>query len=240
MDKKEDILASQTKERKSSLSWNKEILIFIVLPIILIILVPLGGLPYLCGRLNIHMVLVVLMAYPAIGFFIIFCFFAGIIGLLRDFGKQNRVIITHVAEIIIPIVFVEMFIIPFFIPNKLKSWCPDWSFIHGFRDRIRSKADIPAIRDWLKTLDKEDYMEHSIEIYRDEWPESLKVLNDGNHVVIWADRNGNPQLKLTWGAAIFHWGVTIGMENMEMAPSDFEPWAESWLLVEPGVYVWDQ
>ena len=59
MVKKEDIPVSQTKERKLSLSWSKEVLIFIVLPIILIILVPLGGLPYLCGRLNIHMVLVV-------------------------------------------------------------------------------------------------------------------------------------------------------------------------------------
>jgi hypothetical protein len=71
MDKKVDISASQAKEGKSGLSWNKEYVIFIFLPIILIILVSLGGLPYLCGRLNFH-IGVLCMTYPVIGFFIIF------------------------------------------------------------------------------------------------------------------------------------------------------------------------
>ena len=157
MVKKEDIPVSQTKERKSSLNWSKEVLIFIVLPIILIILVPFGGLPYLWGRLNFH-IFGLCMIYPVIGVFIIYCFFAGIIGLLRDFRKQNRVIITHVAEIIIPIVFVELFIIPFFIPKEFKSWYPRWSFSHGLMDRIKSKTDISTIRDWMKTLHKEDFV----------------------------------------------------------------------------------
>lgn len=153
-------------------------------------------------------------------------------------GKSNSTTIIHVAEIIIPVVFVALFIIPFFIPNESRLWSPDRSFNRGFRDRIRSKADIPAIRHWMKTLNKEDYIEHSMDLYRDEWPESLKVLNDGRNAIIWADKNGNPQVQLTWGAAIFHWGVIIGMNNMEIPPSNFKGWAEDWLLVEPGVYVY--
>lgn len=79
MDKKEDISTSQAKEGKSGFSWKKEYVIFIVLPIILIILVPLGGLFYLCGRLSLHIGLIPCMIYPAIGVFIIYCFIAGVL-----------------------------------------------------------------------------------------------------------------------------------------------------------------
>lgn len=236
MGKKEDISTSQAKEEKSGLSWKKEYVIFIVLPIILIILAPLGGLPYLCGRLNFH-IFVLCMTYPVIGIFIICCFIAGIIRLIRDLGKRNRMIIMHVAEIIIPIVFVVLFIIPFFFPNESKSWYPGWSFSHGLMDRIKSKEDISAIRDWMKTLGKEDYNNFGETLFPDEWPESLIALRpDHVSVSLSADKNGNPQIMITWGGGPFHWGVIIGMENMEMTPSDFKPWAESWKLLEPGVY----
>jgi hypothetical protein len=242
MAEKENISAPQVKERKSSLTWNKEVLIFVVLPIVLTILFPLGGIFYLYGRTSWHMGLLFLI-YPLIGFFIIFCFIAGIIGLLRDLGKQNRAIITHVAEIIIPIVFVTLFIIPYFIPIELGLWSPDKAFNYGFRERIRSKADIPAIRDWLKTLHKEDFMDSDdfgdpdIRLFPEQLPKSLKVFHSG-YVKLNFDKSSNPQIDILWGGATFHWGVTIGMEDMEMTPPDFKGWAESWLLVEPGVYVY--
>jgi hypothetical protein len=154
-------------------------------------------------------------------------------------GKHKKSIIIHVIEVIIPIFFVVLFIAPFFIPNESKLWSLDRSFNHGFRDRIRSKADIPAIRDWIKTLNKKTEKGFEVDIPYEEWPESLRALRpDFSPVHLGADKNGNPQIRITWGAAIFHWGVIIGMEDMEIAPSDFKSWAEDWLLVEPGVYVY--
>ena len=219
--------------------WNDSYVIFLILPIILTILVPLGGLPYLCGRLNLHMGLVICMLYPAIGIFIIICFLGGVIRLFRDWKKRNKkrkLIIVN--QFVIPIVFVALFIIPFFIPVESDLWPPGKAFTYGFRDRIRSKADIVAIRAWLRTLDKEDYDEFSVRGPRDEWPKSLKILNPEG-VSILADENGNPQVRMIWGGAFFHWGVVIGMEDMAAPPSNISEWTECWLPVEAGVYVWD-
>ena len=74
MDNKENIKQAETGDKKSGRNWKESKVIFLVLPIILTILFPLGGLPYLCGRLSFHMGLVVFMIYPVIGVFIIYCY----------------------------------------------------------------------------------------------------------------------------------------------------------------------
>ena len=239
MDKKENIEAGQNKERKPGRNWNESYVIFLVLPIILTILVPLGGLPYLCGRLNLHMGLVIFMLYPATGIFIIYCFFAGIIGLFSNLKKhiwRKRILI--VAQIGIPIVFVALFITPFFIPIESDLWPPGKAFTYGFRDRIRNKADIDSIRVWLGTLDKEDYDEFGVRLPRDKWPKSLRALNPPG-INLFEDENDNPSVRIVWGGGFFHWGVVIGMEDMATPPSNISEWAECWLPVEAGVYVWD-
>ena len=238
MNVKENIETGHAKERKSSHYSNKEYVIFLVLPIICTILFPLGGIFYIYGRLSWHIGLVLFVLYPAAGF-IIYCFFASIVRLIGGWRKstwKRKLLIA--AEVGIPIVFIVLFIIPFFIPIESELRPPGWAFTYGFRDRIRSKADIPTIRDWLKTLSEEDYNDHDVRLFPDEWPKSLEALNPGK-VYLSTDKNGNPQVRIIWGGAIFHWCVVIGLEDMEIAPSDLRHWAESWLLVEPGVYVWD-
>jgi len=54
------------------------------------------------------------------------------------------------------------------------------------------------------------------------------------------DKNGKPKVRLTWGGPPGHWGVEIGMEDMEIPPSDFSQWGEYRLPLEPGVYVWHE
>ena len=236
---KENIETAQSQERKSPLDWNKWDAIFFVLPIILTILVPLGGLPYLCGRLSRHLLLDICIFYPASGIFIIFCFFASIVrlisGLRRYTWKKKSLIITEIG---IPVLFVALFIIFFFIPIESDLPHPGKAFTYGLRDRVRSKADIPAIRDWLRTLSKEDYAKQAVSLPSSEWPKSLKALKPGA-VLVSADKNDNPQIRISWGGGLFHWGVAIGMEDMVIPPSDLSRFAECWLLVEPGVYVYD-
>ncbi len=239
MDTKENIETAETEERKPRRNWKESKVIFLVLPIILTILVPLGGFSYLCGRLNFHLALVVVMIYPVTGVFIVICFLGGIVRFFRDWSKSNKkgkcLIITQTG---IPIVFVALFVIPFFIPIGSDLWFGK-AFNHGFRDRIRSKADIGSIRDWMRTLSKEEYEDFSVRLPRDEWPKPLKVLNP-NSITLLADKNANPQVRMMWGAAVFHWGVAIGMQDMVIPPTEISEWTECWLLVEPGVYVWDQ
>lgn len=206
MDKKENIETAETEERRSSLVWNRQVVIFIVLPI-LTILVPLGGIPYLCGRLNFHMGLVVCMIYPVIWGLFIYCFVVGLIRLYRDWGKRaGKKKFTIVVEIGIMMVCIALLIIPFFIPVESDLQSKSSAYLYGFRDRIRSKADIEAIRVWMRTLNKENYDFTDAQNFRvpfDEWSKSLKVLNPPN-IDLYADKKGNPQVIITWGGGFFH------------------------------------
>lgn len=53
-----------------------------------------------------------------------------------------------------------------------------------------------------------------------------------------ADENGSPRVRLAWGSGFGHWGIVIGMDDMEIPPSDFSRYGEYRLPVEAGVYVW--
>ena len=148
----------------------------------------------------------------------------------------KRILIT--TEISLPIVFVVSFMMlsPLMIESQL--WPDAGPFVYGFRDRIRSKADIPAIRGWLRTLDKEDYSGHRKDLRPDKLPKPLKALSFGN-VSLSEDQNGNHEVNISAGGGFFHWGATIGMEDMEIPEADLDSHYESWLLVEPGAYVFD-
>jgi hypothetical protein len=240
MDDKENIQTAGMGERKPGRNWKESKLIFIVLPIMLMILYPVGGLDYLCGRFSLYVIILVYvsMLYLAIVCFIIFCFFTSIVRLFRDWkkssGKKKSLI---VAEFVIPL----LFIIPFFIPNDSDMcWFFYKPFAYGFRDRIRNKADVEAIRNWVGTLNEKYFrINHSTLIPSDEWPKSLRVLNPRRIIPV-IDENGNRKIKLSWGAFIGHWGVDIGMRNMKTPPSDFRHYGVYILPLEPGVYVWNE
>lgn len=168
----------------------------------------------------------------------IFCFFASIARLIyvwrkRTWAKRTLII----TEICLPIVFVALIIMPMRLRVESQLWPDAAAFTYGLRDRVRSQADIPAIRDWLKTLDKEDYTGHPGYLPPDRFPESLKAMCFGV-VSLSEDKNGNPEVHISAGGGFHHWGATIGLEDMEIPESDLDSlYNSSWLLVEPGVYV---
>ena len=241
MDKKENIETAKTGKRKTSRDWSKQEMVFLVLPIVCIILGPLGGLPYLSGRFSPSLTGYACMLYPVTGLIIIYYFFASIVRLFRGWRKHTgKKKLLIVAEIAIPLLLIALYIIPFFIPNVAPMFSFDKPLLYGCRDRIRSKADIEAIRDWLGTLSKDDYnsSSHYNPIPPSKQPKSLKVLKHGA-VHLLADENGNPKVRSHWGGGLFgHWGFEIGMVDMEIPPSNFSHNGEYRLPVEPGVYVW--
>jgi hypothetical protein len=207
---------------------NKSDVVWLVLPLVLTVFVASGAILYVYGRLNWHPGLLLMFHLAAIGF-IVCCFVVSIVRLFIGWGKHNRKRkLLMVAEVAIPILFVVVWVLPF---GK--------GFLYGFRDRIRSKADIPAIRAWLRTFDRSDYDEFGARVPRAKWHESLRKLKlTGGAVTVRADQKGKPQVEIIEGAAIFHWGLTIGMEDMEIPASKLKDGFAEWLLVEPGVYVY--
>ena len=227
------------EEKKPPGRWRDSYIVFLVLPVLCILFIPLGGFPYLYGRLNLHPWLTTFMLYPATGGLMICCFVVGIARLVCGWKRHSQKKKALIAvEISIPVLFVLLFVMQFTAPVSMPLWPDAPPHTYGFRDWIRSKADIPAIRTWLRTLDKEDHDIHGDRIPLDQQPESLKVLNS-HRAPLLANENGKPEVRITWGGGFFHWGVTIGTENMVIPEAELDFRYESWLLVEPGVYVYD-
>jgi len=264
MEKKENIETIGIEEIKPRLDWNKWDAIFfaILTPFVIlavfVILIPTGGLSYLTGLFNFPFDFIFVgddigpvMENFLFPFVVIGCSFV-IIGSVRAFINWKRYTrkkrIVRMTQIGIPILLITLYFLALFIPIELYS--PRFKpFTYGFRDRIRIMADVGATRDWLRTLNKEDCTGGYINInpdwsfFKRKWPgsikcpRSLKVFKP-NYVNLGLDENGNPKVRLEWGAALGHWGFEIGMEDMEIPPSDFRFHGEYRLPLEPGAYVW--
>ncbi len=254
MGKKGNTETKEIEERKPRLNWNKWDAIFFVIltPFIifamLLFIAPIGGISYLSGRYNFPLdFFVFILFYPTVmiillvPFVVIGVSFVVIISA-RAFINWNRYTrkkrVIRTSQIGISILLITIYFLALFIPIKLYS--PGYKpFTYGFRERMRSMADIEAIRDWLKRRGKEEYTGDNVRFISYGWPKSVKVLNP-SYVNPDLDENGNPKVRLTWGGGFGHWGFEIGMEDMEIPPSDFSQFGEYRLPLEPGAYVWHE
>jgi hypothetical protein len=115
-------------------------------------------------------------------------------------------------------------------------------FVRGFAVYVESRADVGAIRDWLGTLDPNDYRDEyggptDIAIPPVKLPSSIARLNPQK---AWAlpDDAGHLKARLFWGGGfIGHWGVEIGDVTMNMPLIDSTGYLR-YRPLAPGVYVW--
>jgi len=240
MDNQENTKGERVIETKPGRNWNGWDVFFIVAPLICIILVPLGGLGYLCGRLGFYMLDGFMLSFYIVCF-IVFCIVYGFDRLFM-YGKKyipkKRFLIT--VEIVIPIVCILSCIAPFVIHFETFFSPPCKPYMYGIRDGLKSRTDISSIKDWLKTLDKEDidyYKKNPYYFYShsDELPESVKAI--GRSVGFSTDQNGNLVLHSYFGRTFENWGVFIGAEDMEVPPTDCVARGGYWMYVEPGFYI---
>ena len=240
MDKEENMETAQIeKESKTRIDWNMWDALISVALVAFIIAVPLGGIEYSNGRFNTRsnahsIVLDVCIIGPTVVILAIAFVIVSAVQLLCNLKRSarkrytNRKRAIRIAQIAIQIVFVTSFIISVFAPVEIPLWQPGYKpFTYGFRERIRSEVDIEEIRDWLKTLSEEDCAGEHIVLSTDsspserrwsdslEWPKSLTVFRP-HYARLDRDENGNPKVGLTWGRPFGHWGVAIGMEDMEI------------------------
>ena len=102
---------------------------------------------------------------------------------------------------------------------------------HGFCRRMQYKADIPAIRKWLKEQkDGKVGILNNAELQQSDLPMCIKELKPSRI----SFRGGDDKLyvELVWVFA-FNMGLVVGPETMENTEQYFYT-----LTVKPGVYVW--
>lgn len=256
METEKQIETPGTEAIRPRIDWNIWDVILLVFIVVYAILGPLGAIDYFCGwynpSLRFHFacfivpitmaISILLLVYTIIWTFRLF------INWTRYTQRKKLIRLIHVC---IPLVFIVSSFISVFIPIDIPFQFGYKSFTYGFRERIKSKADIKDIRNWLETLQEKECNGEIIGLYRDsdpfkshwpdtiEWPESLKVFNP-HYVKLDLDENKNPMVSLTWGGPFAHWGVVIGMEDMEIPPSDLSRYGEYRLPLKSGVYVWHE
>jgi hypothetical protein len=241
MDQDKDTETEQIEETKPGRNWNGWDVFLLTVPVACIVLFPLGGVDYLCGRFipwfySLVRVPLYLMISGCLGL----CLCTNVARLLinlKKHARKKRVLIA--AEILAPPVLFYLSIAACLVPVERRLYGPTYkSYTHGFGDRIKSRADIEAIRDWLRAISRDDYTGNPDALTFDELPECLQALRPkGIHT--WTDDNDNAVVRLFWGSSLAGaWGVVIGMEDMEIPASDIRDYGEYKLPLEPGVYVW--
>lgn len=123
-------------------------------------------------------------------------------------------------------------------------------YIAGFNKYISSNADISGIRNWLETLNSEDYKENKIINTSDgnspENPDSLEhqglpvaIANlHPRFVQLSLDGNKKPQVRLNWGSGFLGtWGVVVGNEQLLIPVSDLSWGGEYRKEIDKGIYL---
>ena len=157
---KENTKPARVVKGRTHGKWKDSHVIFFVLPVVLTILFPGGGIFYLCGRFSPGPLTVmhVSMFYLAAIVFIFYCFFLGIVKLSGRRGKRTRnEKFLIAAETCIPLIFVGILVSNYFFVGSRFYGHHQKLFMLGLRDRVKSRADIGATRVWLESLNHKDY-----------------------------------------------------------------------------------
>jgi len=236
MDKKGNSITDSIENQASLKNYKRDIF-FIIIIIILTILFPFQGIYYLWGRFNLMLHLLVIGIFPIMILILIFTF-ASLIKLIKKNIRTNHFLIF--IEICLTTIFIISLSLP--LDKKLNLY-ESHPFLCGYRDRIRSRLDIQAVREWMKTY-SENYTDESKNEFMDEYispdkiPDCLKPIRYGGVFTFSKLPEGYLSINQGCGGGFIHWGVTIGMEDMPFPDSQFyNEHGILWLPIAPGVYV---
>lgn len=230
-------------------SYTLDIILIIISIILysptLILMEPFGTISYFSGRyelihkISFGLVMISCLAlYPLIVIALIILvrilfFWPGKIKPLKKCLKIQAVTILALTA---------LFLSPFFMPRK-PGLIP---FTNGFRNKMKTEADVPAIQKWLAALNPQQCTDQMSDVMfkgwpqNINWPEAVTKLSNLHYVNLLKDENGHPIIHLSWGGAFGHWGLVVGHPTMKTPPSDMERFGEYRLELCKGAYVWHE
>lgn len=142
--------------------------------------------------------------------------------------RRNRTILKK--RFLTSVIVIIVLIIPTIMRNILGLPPIGYVPAHGFCRRMHYKADIPAIRKWLKEQkDGKVSIFNNAELQQSDLPMFIKELKPSRVSFL----GGDDKLYMEFGRFAFGVGLVVGPETMENTERYFYT-----LSVKPGVYVW--
>jgi len=212
------------EERKKSIKW---VIIEIGLILTFIYVFHLGIVGYISGLILSQILFVIHIYGSLLSYLLIVYLILRLCYMVISF-KRNKM--TLKKSFFISIVAIILLIIPTIMKNIFGLPPIGYVPAHGFCHRMRCKADIPAIRAWLKEQkDDKGSSLHNAELKQSEWPVCIRELQPMRVSFYEGDEL---YVELVWRFA-FAVGLVIGPETMENTEQYYYT-----LSVKPGVYVW--
>jgi hypothetical protein len=212
------------EERKRSSKW---VIIEVGLILTFICIFHLGIVGYISGLILSQILFVIHIYGSLLSYLLIVYLIVRLCYMVISF-KRNKM--TLKKRFLISIIAIIVLIIPTIMRNF--SDLPTIGYVpaHGFCHRMRCKADIPAIRKWLKEQkDDKGGSLNNAELQQSDLPMCIKELQPSRVSFCEGDRL---YVELVWRFA-FNMGLVVGPETMENTEQYYYT-----LSVKPGVYVW--
>ncbi|MEN6308990.1 MAG: hypothetical protein ABFD91_14675 [Anaerohalosphaeraceae bacterium] len=116
-------------------------------------------------------------------------------------------------------------------------------FLQGYEKWVQKEVDIPAIENWLKSLDSTTssrmYSSNEADFSKD-LPEFITRFNPPYVRFSDFEKEGRA-IEFEWGGAFGHWGLRIGPADMEMPEEGIieinQSKYETRHIIQPGVYI---
>ena len=114
------------------------------------------------------------------------------------------------------------------------------TFLHGFRERIIKRIDVPAIRKWAQEIKIPEEETKGIRINLKDAPSFIKNLKPDYDVYVSFMYSGGQDNK-PFRVVSFRWDFIIGNIDLKVTPCGMEKLVISGgetLDISPGVYIW--
>jgi len=231
--------------------WSRWDIAMVVVPLSFTVLLdPLGVITYVSGLINMKVLFVAVFGFVTLIPIALLCLVALLARMLVIWPKRistwSRLLLCWMAVIS---VFAACFVLPF-TGLTPRPWV---MYTRGFRRYVRARVDVPAVQQWLSTIDPNSLDRQDVGGGADHDSEPHPVIAgcDPKGYQVFLDDVGRPMLELRWGSGVLGtWGVTIGDADMAIPQTQpttketlsngqvFYNHGQYRLPLAPGAYVW--
>lgn len=237
--------------RQAKRLWYRWDIVLLVVPLSFSVLLdPLGVINYASGLINIKVLAFAVFVFATLIPFGLLCLAALFVRMLviwpKHISKWSRLALWWMAVIS---TFAACFVLPF-TGLTPRPWV---MYTRGFRRNMQARVDVPAIQQWLDTMDPNNLETLDLDEKPGGESEPDSVIAGLRPMMsqVALDDAGQPTLELGWGSGVLGtWGLMVGHRDMAIPQTRprtkevlsngqvFYNEGQYRLPLAPGAYVW--